>query len=170
MRCLLPACLVTAAGALAACASDPPRELVNIAFTVSIDASAYRTFAFDLDACVDLDGATVDAALVRRAFVDAATGSLTELGYERVERASADFLVSYEFWIEEAGEADGPATRTRGSIVVRDGRSGDFLWRATRKAALVAARRRLDLDEGMRRFVDDMLRHVTEISRTAVRR
>lgn len=154
----------------AGCTRDVPRETVNVTFTISVDARALRDFAFDLEASVDPDVAWIDRALVRREFVRAATGSLESRGFTLVPAAEAELLISYEFWIEETAGPDSEGAPTRGSIVVRDARSGAFLWRATRKARLVPVQDGASVESEMRAFVEDMLRHVSEISHSAAPR
>ncbi|MEM9380460.1 MAG: DUF4136 domain-containing protein [Planctomycetota bacterium] len=160
MRRALAALAVVAA---ASCANPRPTEFVNVAFTISIDASRYRTWAFDFERSEDFDVDFIDHVRLREALVVAISDVLDEKGYPRVEPEEADALIAYEFWIEEGTTAETAVARAQGSLVIRDAKTGEFLWRATRKAPQNLKGGGASYEEGARVFATEMLEYMDKL-------
>lgn len=146
--------------AAAACSSPRPKAFVNVSFTISYDTSHYRTWDFDLGACEDFPEELVDPELIRVPLLAAIEVGFIGRGYPRVTDGTADFLVSYEFWIEPEALREETEAPARGSIVVRDAETGQFAWRATRRAPIALDGSYEDIVPGTRRFTEDLLDQV----------
>ena len=146
----------------ASCANPRPTEFVNIAFTISIDAGQYRTWAFDLERSEDFDVDFIDHERLRDALVGAISDVMAEKGHVRVDPEAADALISYELWIEETATAESVVARAQGSLVIRDAKTGRFLWRATRKAP-TTLKGGENYEEGARLFATEMLDYMDKL-------
>ena len=155
--------LVSLVAALASCANPRPTEFVNVAFTISIDSSKYRTWAFDFERSDDFDVAFVDHERLRNALVVAITDVMAERGYPRVAPEEADAFLSYELWMDGETTAETAVARARGSLVIRDAKTGQFLRRATRKAPIAIKGGGESYEEGTRVFASEMLRYMDEL-------
>lgn len=157
--------IAASALALAGCKSEPKEEFINLAFTISVDTKEYRQWDFDLDACEDFSVDWIDAEVVRQTWMETVTEYLDERGFERSADGETDFLISYEFWVEDAPTEGADGAAARGSIVIRDAASGRFLWRATRRAHLHPDQPRVDTETGVRTFTEAMLDHIGKLRR-----
>ena len=160
-RTLLAVLLVVPTG----CGSPRPTEVTNVAFTLSVDTSSYRTWGLDPAACEDFDLEWVDGGRVFRAWESAMHEFLSGGRYTYAPAEEADFLFSYEFWIEEGSTRESVGARAMGSLVIREGGSGEFLWRATRKTQLDLTQPDTGLEEGVREFTADLLSHISVLTR-----
>ncbi len=149
--------------ALGACKSERPTEFVNVAFTISVDADDYKTWSFDEAACEDFDVDWIDHGALRAEMIESIEDVLSELGHTRVAAADADFLVSYEFWIEPGTTRETTSANAKGSIVIRDGDTGRFVWRATKKATLIRSEGGRNGMDKAHVFVETMLQYVTKL-------
>jgi len=148
---------------LSACKSERPTEFVNVAFTISVDADDYKTWSFDGAACEDFDVDWINHGALRSEMIESIEGVLSELGHTRVTGDEADFLVSYEFWIEPGTTRATTSANAKGSIVIRDGDTGRFVWRATKKATLVRGEGGRNRVNKVHVFVETMLQYVTKL-------
>ena len=137
---------------LGACRGPKVTELVNITFTTSVDTSMWKTWDFDVDACVDSGDPRLDDARLREELFAALEVSLTERGYER--GPDPDFLVSYKMSVT-LNEGD-VADRGEGRILLRDVRTGRAVWMGERKAPLVLATSEASY-EGVKVFVEELI-------------
>ena len=146
-----------------ACKSERPTEFVNVAFTISVDTDDYKTWAFDEAACENFDVDWIDHAALRAEMFESIERVLTDQGNARVAADEADFLVSYEFWIEPGTTRETKVANARGSILIRDSDTGRFVWRATRKSPLVKRGDTGDPRDRVHEFVESMLRYTTKL-------
>jgi hypothetical protein len=156
---------ITAAllAALVSCKAERPTEFVNVSFTVSIDASDYRTWDFDETSCEDFDIEWIDDAALREYVFAAIEEYFDGAGYERVPGGDVDFRIHYEFWTQLEETREETEAQARGSLVIRDGTTGRFVWRATRRAPATGPDPDLDLEARARDFVFEMLAYTTKI-------
>lgn len=146
--------------AMAACKADRPTEFVNVVFTVSHETSHYRTWDFELESSENFAVDWVDHDRIREHLLVAVEDILSEQGYERVPGGSdVDFHVSYELWVTPEAERGAEGVPARGSLVIRDGSSGAFIWRATRKAPVSTVSTGENTAARTREFASEMLKY-----------
>ena len=146
-----------------ACKSERPTEFVNVAFTISVDTDDYKTWSFDEAACEDFNVDWMDHAALRAEMFESIEEVLAGYGRARTTADEADFLVSYEFWIEPGTTRETKAANAKGSIVIRDSDTGRFVWRATKKSPLVKRGNTGDPGDQVHEFVEAMLRYTTKL-------
>ena len=148
---------------LGACKSERPTAFVNVAFTISVDAVDYNTWSFDEAACEDFDVDWIDHGALRAEMIESIEDVLSRLGRTRVAASDADFLVSYELWIEPGTTRATTSANAKGSIVIRDGDTGRFVWRATKKATLVRGEGERNGMDKVHVFVETLLQYITKL-------
>jgi len=148
---------------LAGCSTPRPTEFVNITFTPSVDTDHYATWDFDLDKCVDFDDPRADSAFIREHLLAEIQRILEARGLERRTGQPVDFTVFYELWLTDGGDLAGVEERARGKIIVRDGATGQFVWRGERKAPAAVGGSPEELLLKIHRFAQELLQYIRKL-------